>query len=299
MASKWDGWVDRVAAGGLLTDAELRDLATSPDLLAVGMLADAARRAQRGRVVTFVRVATVNPDDPVDRHIIQEAGEIRVSGAYPGLEPACVLASAWRRTAGAIAVSAWSLADIEAANEGRLDTVLGTLRAAGLDMVAEAPLDRLRSAEGAVAAAAQAGLLLVRLTVDTAASGDRAALALRARAVSAAGAVAFFHPLPLVLNPFRATTGYEDVRSVALARLAMPAATSIQVDWPRYGPKLAQVALSFGADDIYGGPVGAPAVDGARRAPLAELRRNIEAAGFEPVERDGRLRTVAPGATPT
>ena len=32
---------------------------------------------------------------------------------------------------------------------------------------------------------------------------------------------------------------------------------------------------------------GAP--EGRRRAPLEEIRRNIEAAGFEPVERDGRF----------
>jgi hypothetical protein len=299
MALKSDEWMDRIAAGGLLTDAELGEVAISPDLLTVGMLADAARRAQRGRGVTFVRVATVDPSDVVDSQMFHEAGEIRISGAYPGLEPACGLVSAWRRTAGAIALSAWSLADIEAADEGRLEMVLGTLRAAGLDMVAEAPLDHLRSAESAVAAVAEAGLLLMRLTVDKAAGEDRSALALRARALCAAGAVTLFQPLPLVLNPFRPTTGYEDIRSVALARLAMPAATSIQVDWPRYGPKLAQVALTFGADDIYGAPFGQGAGDGPRRAPLVELRRNIEAAGFEAVERNGRLQTLASGAAHT
>jgi 2-iminoacetate synthase ThiH len=29
--------------------------------------------------------------------------------------------------------------------------------------------------------------------------------------------------------------------------------------------------------------------DGRRRAPLEEIRRNIRAAGFEPVERNGRF----------
>ena len=46
------------------------------------------------------------------------------------------------------------------------------------------------------------------------------------------------------------TTGYDDVRAVALARLALPSVQNIQVDWAQYGPKLAQVALTFGANDL-------------------------------------------------
>ena len=76
---------------------------------------------------------------------------------------------------------------------------------------------------------------------------------------------------------------------VAIARLAVPNVPSIQVDWQRYGPKLAQVALTFGADDIYGVSPSDEASEGRRRAPLEEIRRNIESAGFEPVERDGRI----------
>ena len=86
-------------------------------------------------------------------------------------------------------------------------------------------------------------------------------------------------PLPSSLHAFRPTTGYEDVKMVALARLAAPNIPSIQVDWPRYGPKLAQVALTFGADDFDGVPASDDAPDGRRRAPLEEIRRNIEAAG--------------------
>jgi 2-iminoacetate synthase ThiH len=76
---------------------------------------------------------------------------------------------------------------------------------------------------------------------------------------------------------------------VAIARLAAPNVPTIQVDWRRYGPKLAQVALTFGADDIYGVSATDDAPEGRRRAPLEEIRRNIEAAGFEAVERDGHF----------
>ncbi len=74
---------------------------------------------------------------------------------------------------------------------------------------------------------------------------------------------------------------------VALARLAAPSVPSIQVDWRRYGPKLAQVALTFGADDLDGVSPSDDAPEGSRRAPRAEIERNVQAAGLSPVERDG------------
>ena len=70
------------------------------------------------------------------------------------------------------------------------------------------------------------------------------------------------------------------MKTVAIARLAAPNIATIQVDWLRYGPKLAQVALTFGADDLDGVSAVDEAPDGRRRAPLEEMRRNIEAAGF-------------------
>jgi aminodeoxyfutalosine synthase len=100
-------------------------------------------------------------------------------------------------------------------------------------------------------------------------------------------------PLPSVLDSLRPTTGYDDVKSVALARLAAPNIPDVQVDWLRYGPKLAQVALTFGANDVDNVPASDEAPEGRRRAPLEEVRRNIQAAGFEPAERDGRFSLIA------
>jgi 2-iminoacetate synthase ThiH len=55
-----------------------------------------------------------------------------------------------------------------------------------------------------------------------------------------------------------------------------------------YGPKLAQVAIAYGADDID----GVAAVDtlqlGHRRSPREDIERQIRAAGAAPMERDGR-----------
>jgi 2-iminoacetate synthase ThiH len=66
------------------------------------------------------------------------------------------------------------------------------------------------------------------------------------------------------------------------------------VDWSRYGPKLAQVALTVGADDVDAVSPEDETTEGRRRAPLEEIRRNIRAAGQEPVERTGRFDPLRP-----
>jgi aminodeoxyfutalosine synthase len=88
------------------------------------------------------------------------------------------------------------------------------------------------------------------------------------------------------------TTGYDDLKQISLARLLVSNIDSIQVDWPLYGPKLAQVALTVGADDIDGVAAVDPGVLGTRRSPIEEIRGNIRAAGLEAAERDGRFRLL-------
>ena len=101
-----------------------------------------------------------------------------------------------------------------------------------------------------------------------------------------------FAPLARSVNPAVPTTGYDDVKRVALARLIVDNIPSIQVDWSLYGPKLAQVALILGADDVDGVSVDDDRSQGRRRAPLEEIRRNIRAAGQEPIERNGRFEVL-------
>jgi aminodeoxyfutalosine synthase len=105
-----------------------------------------------------------------------------------------------------------------------------------------------------------------------------------------------FAPLPRHPSVTAPTTGYDDVKCVALSRMLLDI-PSIQVDWPLYGPKLAQVGLIVGADDIDGVLASEPGTLGPRRTALEEIRGNIRAAGLEPVERDGRfVRLTADGA---
>jgi len=273
------------------TKTEMHELAASPDILAIGMRADEVRRRAHGRRVTFARVACCAFDKPLSEAVPLAAREVRLTGVPATLEVALTAVRSAKAAAGDRLLSGFSLTDLEAlANGESLRRVLTRLREAGLERVAEVPVDRLASPEAALEALAAAGYERVRLTMARPAAGERLNVLWRAVELRERfSIVQAINPLPMSLAAFRPTTGYEDVKVVALARLAVPEETHIQVDWQRYGPKLAQVALTFGADDLDNVSTSDEAPDGRRRAPLEEVRRNIEAAGFTPAERDGRF----------
>jgi aminodeoxyfutalosine synthase len=166
------------------------------------------------------------------------------------------------------------------------------LHAAGLELVAEAPFDLLQEPRRGIEEVNIAGLALARLTIQALPSSDAVALLKAVAALqNTVGVVRAFAPLPRRMNPAVPTTGYDDVKRIALARLLVHNIPSIQVDWSLYGPKLAQVALTVGADDVDAVSAIDDLTEGRRRAPREEVRRNIVAAGLEPVERDGRFDT--------
>jgi aminodeoxyfutalosine synthase len=199
--------------------------------------------------------------------------------------------------AGARTLTAYSWLDIErlaAADGTPAADVARRLKQAGLDGLAELPADKVASLGAAVDALGAAGFTGLKVTIEQALPEDRvgALLAIGAEH-ERTGLIRALNPLPTRLNALRPSTGYDDVKGVAIARLAAPTIESIQVDWLRYGPKLAQVALTFGADDIDGVAPTDDAPEGRRRAPIEDVRRNVEAAGFTPVERDGRYQALA------
>ena len=289
-----------------VTDAELIDLATSHDIISIGMLADDRRRQRHGTRTTFVRVADVAADPGAPVRFLPAAGELRIVGVPASRAAAVERVREVAAAAHGAPVSAFSLADLEqlAAVEGvTLRALLEELSAAGLELVAEAPFDRLADPRRSIEEVNIAGLALARLTVHQSPSPDPLPL-LKAVAElqRGVGVVRVFAPLPRRVDPGAPTTGYEDVRRVALARLVVDNVPSIQVDWSLYGPKLAQVALTVGADDIDAVSAEDEMTEGRRRAPLEEIRRNIRAAGQEGVERNGRFEVLRPlellGAVP-
>jgi aminodeoxyfutalosine synthase len=283
----------------VISAAELIDLAASHDIINIGALADDARRERHGAKTTFVRVATTSAD--VNAEVIRPtaAGELRIVGVPVSIAAAVARVREVAAVAAGAAVTGFSLADLEALSAREtvtLRSLLEELRAAGLELVADAPLDRLQDARRSIEEVNIAGLSLARLTVDRIASPDPLPL-LQAVAELQRGVavVRAFAPLPRQVNPAVPSTGFEDVKRIALARLAVDNVPSIQVDWSLYGPKLAQVALTVGADDVDGVSPLEETSEGRRRAPLEEIRRNILAAGLEPVERNGRFDLLREG----
>jgi aminodeoxyfutalosine synthase len=174
-----------------------------------------------------------------------------------------------------------------------LRSLLEELQAAGLEIVAEAPIDLLQSARRSIEEVNIGGLTVGRVTVHRLQDPNMISLFKSVVELQRqVGVVRAFAPLPRTMNPAVPTTGYDDVKRIALARLVVDNVPSIQVDWSLYGPKLAQIGLSVGADDVDGVSAEDDMGEGRRRAPLEEIRRNIVAAGQDPVERNGRFDLV-------
>jgi aminodeoxyfutalosine synthase len=93
------------------------------------------------------------------------------------------------------------------------------------------------------------------------------------------------------------TTGMLDLKQIAIGRLVLDNFPHIKAYWQMLSPKIAQISLRFGADDIDGTVIeeeiyhdaGATTPQGMVRK---ELERLIREAGREPVERDTMYRPV-------
>jgi aminodeoxyfutalosine synthase len=280
-----------------VSDVDLATLATTHDIINLGMLADGERRRRHGTRTTFVRVASVSAAPGAPVFVPGSAGELRIEGVPASRAAAIERVREVSAAAGTVPISGYSLADLEqmAARESvTLRSLLEDLRAAGLELVAEAPIDLMRSARRSIEEVNIGGLTLGRLTVHRLQDPDMVSLFKSVVALQyQVGVVRAFAPLPRAMNPAVPTTGYEDIKRIALARLVIDNVPSIQVDWSLYGPKLAQVALTVGADDVDGVSPEDDMGEGRRRAPLEEIRRNIVAAGQDPVERNGRFDPVS------
>ncbi len=94
-----------------------------------------------------------------------------------------------------------------------------------------------------------------------------------------------------------ATTGYEDLKNIAVGRLFLDNIPHIKTHWPMVTPFLSQIALSFGCDDVEGTVVyeriyhqaGATTEMHMHYRDLVGL---IQGAGKRPVERDSLYQPV-------
>jgi aminodeoxyfutalosine synthase len=115
------------------------------------------------------------------------------------------------------------------------------------------------------------------------------------------GFVAFipleFHPANTALSHLPKPTGIDDLKTIAVSRLLLDNFDHIKAYWIMLTPRIAQIALRFGANDLDGTVVeekiyhdaGATTPEHMSRA---ELERLIRAAGCVPVERDTLYNAV-------
>jgi aminodeoxyfutalosine synthase len=115
------------------------------------------------------------------------------------------------------------------------------------------------------------------------------------------GFVAFiplaFHPANTALAHLPGPTGFDDLRAVAVSRLLLDNFDHIKAYWIMLTPRIAQIALRFGADDMDGTVIEEKIYHdaGAKTAEFtsrSDLERLIRAAGRTPVERDTLYRPV-------
>jgi 2-iminoacetate synthase ThiH len=270
---------ERCKAGEKLTAAEIDELAAL-DVLSLGMLADEVRRTRFGSTVTYVRDA-----------------ETRLT-SLPGSLDETVAAIRDAR-ARLPKVIGFSLADIVDRQWGPPGGVLNALKDAGLMAIAEAPIDWIGDLAGALQAAHTAGLPVLCLSLQKPWTASRTEYVVKVRSlIEQFPSIQTVAPLPRQQSIAVPTTGYDDVRAVALTRLALPAVKNIQIDWSQYGPKLAQVALTFGANDLDRVSTIDDESLARGRTSAEDVRRNVAAAGLTAVERSfdsgpGEARTLA------
>ncbi len=94
---------------------------------------------------------------------------------------------------------------------------------------------------------------------------------------------------------WRKATGFDYLRTIAVARVLLDNIPHHQASWVTQGPKIAQVGLNFGLDD-FGSTMMEENVVSATGTdfvmPISEIERLIREAGYEPKRRDTLYRLV-------
>ena len=284
--ASFESLMDRVNAGERLTAPEIAQLASTPDILPLGMLADAVRRQLHDTRVTYLRVASCALDESFTDTVLPAARELRLTGTPESLNVAVTAVRRRRRSPATASCRASRGPCVEtlAQDDGTVSprprgAAPGRPRCTGAAAARRdgesGRCDRTRDGRRLRAVC---GSPSTRRQPPNACACSCSPRELQQRL----GSIQAINPLPLTLHAFRPTTGYDDVKMVAIARLAAPDIPTVQVDWRRYGPKLAQVALTFGADDLD----GVTAVGRRRRRPPPGAAR-----GGAPQHRGGRPHT--------
>ncbi|HEX6052670.1 MAG TPA: CofH family radical SAM protein [Gemmatimonadaceae bacterium] len=361
---------EKVGAGERLSDADALALFESPDILGVGVLADAVNRARHGDVVTFAANQHINPtnvcilrktcvfcgyarlpkEDGAYRYTLEQilaeaepartglTKEFHIVGGLDmkaGLEYYTAMFRALKRDFPHVHIKA--LTAVEIAHIARIEkmtweAVLIALREAGLDTmpgggaetfsaaVREQIADKKLGGAEYIDVHRTAHRLGIRTNctmlyghVETKADRVAHLRMLRDLQDETGGFLAY---IPLAYHPDdnelgiqlgrrgSASTGYDDLRNLAVGRLFLDNIAHIKTHWIMVTPFLSQTALSFGVNDMEGTVVRekiyhAVGAHTPQAMSLDEILKLIRGARKIPAERDSFynvLRTFPPDA---
>lgn len=342
--------LEKVRAGERLSAEDGLRLYRSPDLLAVGYLANIVRERLNGNKAYFIYNQHLNysnictnlckfcafgkeqgNEQAYEMDLAQVRAKVRerlgepiseihvVGGIHPELPYSYYLEMlrAIHEERPGVHIQAFTCVEIahlaELSGKG-LEGTLRELMAAGLGSIpgggAEVFSPRIRqltcekklSGEGWLEVAKTAHRLGLRSNatmlyghIETLEERIEHLSALRAAQDETGGFLTFiplaFHPKNTGLSDLAKTSGIDDLKNIAVARCFLDNFPHIKAYWVMIGPKLAQVALSFGADDVDGTvkeELITQMAGGESEQALAreQLLRMIRQAGREPIERD-------------
>jgi len=354
---------DKLMAGERLGDGDGVTLFRSPDLLGVGLMADAVNQAKHGDRVTFAANQHINPtnvcilrktcvfcsfarlpkeagayhytlDQVLDEARAAEGGLTREFHIVGGLDMHAGIAyyteifRALKARYPHVHIKA--LTAVELAHIARIDKmpvadVLRTLRDAGLDtlpgggaevfsqavratiadrkLVADEWLDVHRTAHQL---GIRSNCTMLYGHVESLEDRIEHLSMLRSLQDETGGFLAY---IPLAYHPDHnelgatlgregtATTGFDDLRNLAVGRLYLDNIDHVKTHWIMVTPFLSQTALAFGVDDLEGTVVrekiyheaGAHTAQGMS---LDQILRLIRGARKVPVERDSFYQVV-------
>ncbi len=347
---------EKVESGERLSYEDGVTMYRSPDILALGELANRVRERMHGAVTYFNVNRHINPTDVCvascrlcafgkkakDPHAytmsMEQVWEVAgkgyaeavtefhiVGGLHPelGLDWFCEMIAGMKDRYPGVHLKAFTMVEIAyLAKRAKLSIreTLERLKAAGVDSMpgggAEIFSERVRriicdhkidgeqwleTARTAHEIGLKSNCTMLYGHLETAEDLSDHLVRLRALQDETRGFVTFiplaFHPANTALAHLASTTGCNDLKQIAIARLMLDNIPHIKAYWIMMTPGVAQIAQRFGANDIDGTVVeekiyhdaGATTAQHLRRQDLLRL---IRKAGREPLERDTSYRPV-------
>ena len=275
---------EKVVAGQRLELGEVTSLYASKDILAIGWLANYVRERKHGNVTRY-------NVDSIGAQVETTGSEFVVVGG--DFERTCRTVESLRAKWPTAKISACTVEEL--AHPGAMEKVralhqagANSLLGSGAELFLPALRKSLWQSKGSWERRAEVrgfakneGLAVALYLVQRPGTAEQQALELlsfREQPGDEFAAISFEADGSTSPN-LAATTGMQEMKHIAIARLALGHVSHIKAYWQMLGGKLLQIALRFGASHVDGTALDA-AVDGNERA--SELAREVQVAGQEP-----------------